>query len=142
MAAQIQFDISAFRTLFLAFADTTAYPDALLTAYWGLAGAYITKNPYCSNFGDIAQQTYALQLMTAHLTFVLSLAAQGETPGVELSATIDKISVTNMPPPAPNAWQYWLQTSPYGSQLLALLEVASAGGFFYNGFPVASAFRR
>ncbi|OWK47571.1 hypothetical protein FRUB_01270 [Fimbriiglobus ruber] len=41
-------------------------------------------------------------------------------------ATIDKISVTLEPPPAPNAWQYWLQSSPYGQQLLALLQVVSA----------------
>lgn len=139
--AVIPFNVTVFRTLFPAFANTTTFPDVFLQAYWDVAGAYISNNSSCSGM-TFAQQTLALNLMTAHLVYLSTLIAGGENPGIELSATIDKISVSNMPPPAPNQWQYWLQTSPYGAQLLALLQIAAAGGRMINGYPVFNSFRR
>lgn len=139
--ALIPFNVTDFRALFPAFSNTTTYTDQFLTAYWNLATAYITSNTNCSGM-NLNQQTQALNLMTAHLVYVSTLAQAGENPAIEISATIDKISVSNMPPPAPNQWQYWLQTSPYGAQLLALLQIAAAGGRFYNPGRVFTAFRR
>ena len=79
--------------------------------------------------------------MTAHLLALSVMIASGNTPGVMVAATIDKISITLEPPPAPNAWQYWLQTTPYGQQLLALLQVASVGGFYAaSGVPGRAGF--
>jgi hypothetical protein len=79
-----------------------------------------------------SQQTLALNLMTAHLVFLSDQVAAGETGGVVTGATIDKVSVTLEPPPSSNNWQYWLNQSPYGKQLLALLQVASVGGMYVS----------
>jgi len=69
-------------------------------------------------------------------------ANSGDVAGVVTAATIDKISVTLMPPPGLNQWQWWLNQTPYGQQLLALLQIAAAGGRFYSaGKPVVGVFR-
>jgi len=48
--------------------------------------------------------------------------------------SVDKTSVTLVAPPgADNQFKYWLNQSPYGQALLALLSVQSAGGFM-GGF--------
>ena len=128
----IQYNDANFRALFPAFADMTTYPQAVLQLYWDNATAYVS-NQYggCYVMGmTLAQQTLAVNQMTAHLVALANLIATGQTPGIMTGATIDKISVTLEPPPIPNQWQYWLQTTPYGQQLLALLQVSSAGGFF------------
>lgn len=130
----INYNDTAFRILFPAYANTTTYPASMLQAYWDTATAYVSnRNGGCYTGGlTLAQQTLALNQMTAHLVYLAGLIALGQTPGVMVGATIDKISITLEPPPAPNQWQYWLQTSPYGQQLLALLQVASAGGFYIS----------
>jgi hypothetical protein len=46
------------------------------------------------------------------------------------------------PPPETNQWQWWLSLSPWGQQLLALLLVKSAGGFYIGGFPERQGFRK
>ncbi len=122
---------AAFRLLFPAFASTTQYPDSTIQIYWTTAMAYITTGYRNCYFGmKPAQQTLALNQMTAHLLYLSGLAVAGNTPGVVVGATIDKVSVTLEPPPAPNQWQWYLNQSPYGQQLLALLQVASVGGFY------------
>ena len=128
----IAYDDAKFRALFPAYANPTTYPQAAIQVYWDTATAYVSNRHGGCYIGGMnpAQQTLALNQMTAHLLCLAGLIATGQTPGVMVGATIDKISVTMEPPPAPNAWQYWLQTTPYGQQLLALLQVASVGGFY------------
>lgn len=146
--ATIPFDATAFRALFTsAFDNATTYPTVRLQALWDLAGAYINNCVGANRWMGISatQQLYMLQIMTAHLTALfdqITAAGAGGNTGLEISATIDKISVTMQAFVAPNQWQFWLQGTPYGQMLLALLQVASAGGRYYNGFPVNGAFRR
>jgi len=139
--ATIFFDAVSFRALFPAFANTTTYPSATIQIWWDTATSYLSdQTSYCNRM-NVKQQTLALNYMTAHLLYLSGLAITGQSGGIEISSSIDKISVAIAPPPAPNQWQYWLQTSPYGSQLLALLQLAAAGGFFFNPVPVHTAFR-
>ena len=142
----IIFDIAAFRALFPAFADATKYPDATLQAFWDTGARFITNQyggDWCGNQGlTLAQQTLALQYMAAHIVATMTAATAGDTPGFVTSASIDKVSVTNLAPPNPDQWSFWLNGTPYGTALLALLDVNSVGGFFYGAFPVAAAFRR
>lgn len=145
MSGLIQFDETAFRALFPAYATTTPQTASqILRVYWEMATAFVSnRSGGCYTGGMTAsQQTLALNLMTAHLV-CLSLQVQtGNSPGVVTDATIDKISVAIQPPPAPNQWQYWLNQSPYGQQLLALLQVASVGGFYVgSGVPGQAGFR-
>lgn len=130
--ACIRYNDSAFRALFSAYANTVTYSPTMVQAFWDTAGNYVsTRAGGCFTGGmTLSQQTLAVNQMTAHLLYLNDLIAAGNTPGVAVAATVDKISVTLEPPPAPNQWQYWLNQSPYGQQLLALLQVASVGGFY------------
>lgn len=143
MSGSIQFDVTTFRALFAQFSSATTYPDNVLALYWASATAYISNRPQCG-FGSLTlqQQTLALNQMTAHLAQLNTLAAAGQSGAVVTGATIDKVNVTLMPPPANNEWQWWLNQTPYGAMLLSLLQVAGAGGFYIGGFPTSNALRR
>lgn len=141
--ASIPLNISTFRLQFPAFANCPSYPDEKLQAYWCNAGAYISNRQggaYCMGMRP-NQQVLALNYMTAHLLAISDIIAKKGTPGIVTGATIDKISVTIEPPPQTNQWQYWLNQTPYGQELLALLQIAAAGGRYFNGAPVFTAFR-
>ena len=135
MASCIQYNDAAFRALFPTYANANNYPVPVIQANWNSATLYIS-NRYtgsCWNRLTLAQQTQAINLMTAHLLYVAGQIAAGKTSVVVAGATIDKIALTLEPPPAANQWQWWLNTSPFGIQLLALLQVASVGGFYFPG---------
>lgn len=139
----IVFNPVRFRELFPAFQCTPAVSDADLQIQWDTATLYITNRYRAACCGlSLEQRTRALYLMTAHLAQIARLVSLGQTPGIMSSATVDKVSVTLEPPKVDNQWQYWLQSTPYGQQLLALLQVASAGGCYYGGKPELAAFRR
>lgn len=135
-------DITKFRTLFAEFADTTKYPDVLLQTWYTVAGEYLSLEDYaCGLNGDTLD--LALMQLTAHLMkSSVMLSGNKGAPMVMTSATIDKVSVSTLPPPIKNGWQYWLSTTPYGAQLWALLCMRSAGGFVYGGNGELGAFRR
>lgn len=139
----IQFDVAAFRSTFPAFASPNVfYADETLQQYWNSAINYISNySPNCNLF-PVAKQTLALNLMTAHLASLSDIIRCGNTPGMVVGATIDKVSVTLNPPPETNQWQWWLNLTPYGQQLLALLKVASVGGMYFGGRPEIGAFRK
>jgi hypothetical protein len=138
----IQFNYTTFQALFPAFASSPS--QTILQYNWNDATNYLSDKTMCGWYSgmNLNQQTQALNLMTAHLTALGVIIAANSTPGLVVGATIDKISVTIQPPPAPNQWQWWLNQTPYGQQLLALLKIVSAGGRFFNGAPVFTAFRR
>lgn len=133
----IQFDFKAFIALFPAF---NLVPQPTLQIYWDIATNFICARPqWCIK---LSTQTYFIQLMTAHIAQLSTQIAAGDTPGVVIGATIDKVSVQLQPPPGDDAFRYWLNQTAYGQQLLALLDVKAVGGFYAGGFPVLSAYRR
>jgi hypothetical protein len=145
--AMITLDIAAFRLLFPAFADDTAFPDVKIEANFDMGTAFVSPD-VCGGINDmpVKARTQALNLMTAHLLALGVIIAQDGnqgTPGITLSATIDRIAVTLAQPPyGTSEWRYWLNLTPYGAQLLALLSAQSAGGFYIGGLPERAAFRR
>jgi hypothetical protein len=143
--ATVYFDAEVFRGMFPAYANCGLYPAASIQVQWDLATNYITDNTMIACYEGMkgSQQVAALNLMTAHLMYLNGLVAAGQPAGLVQSATIDKVSVQLTPPPQSSQWQWWLNQTPYGQQLLALLQVASAGGrFFTSGTAVVPAFRR
>lgn len=140
----IVFNASTFRAMFPVFKDTTVYPDAVLQIYWDTATAYVSNQTGgCYVYAlKLAQQTLALNLMAAHIAALNSIIATGQSPGIVTGATIDKVSVQMEPPPSSNNWQFWLNQTPYGQQLLALLKMASVGGFYFGGYPSVHTIRR
>lgn len=140
----ISYNDAAFRAFFPAYANTTTYPQATIQGYWNIAILYISNRQggaYCGGM-NTGRQTLAINQMTAHLLFLSGIIASGQVPAIMTGAGIDKINVSLEPPPQVNQWQYWLNTSPYGQQLLALLQLASVGGFYIpSGVPGRAGFQ-
>jgi len=136
---------------FVLYSNPTDYPEALLQIYWDVALNYISP----VNWGDLCDgsREYAIQLMMSHIIFLTNLTntgngagtGSGGTPGTipyqMQSATIDKVSVSVVPPPNPDQFQWWLGTSPFGMMLLALLQIKTVGGHYVGGSNVRGAFR-
>ena len=122
----------------------SAYAQPLLQLYWDNAIVYMSDVASCGNLQD-EKREYAIQLLMSHLIFVTNVANTGNGAGTGggtgagtvpyqlQSATIDKVSVSTTPPPNKNQFQWWLGTSPFGQQLLALLSIVSVGGNYYPG---------
>jgi len=137
----ITFDVAVFRAQYPAFADTSTYPDALLQSYWDQAVCFVSDSDYGCLAGACRQQ--AINAMTAHLCRLNELIVSGNQPGVAVGSTVGSVSVSLAQPPfGSDPWRYWLNQTPYGQQLLALLSAASVGGFYVGGNAERNSFRR
>lgn len=139
----ITLDPAAFRALFPQFADPAKFPDAALSIQFGAATGYVSADTY----GDMTMpvRTNALYLMTAHLLALGVIIAQNNYSGqvgVVTGAVVDHVQITLAPPPVRNQWRWWLNATPYGAQLVGLLEAQAVGGFFVGGLPERAAFRK
>jgi hypothetical protein len=139
----LTFDYALFKLQCPAFANPVTYPESLMQTYWDIASNYIST---VANWGALqgSMRQYALNLMVAHLAFLSGIIASGagntQVPGLMQTATIDKVSVGLTPPPLPNQFQWWLNLTPPGQSLLALLQVNSVGGFYIGGSAPLQAF--
>lgn len=133
MSNPVLFDEAAFRAQVPQYADPTTYPTAVLQQFWDNAINFITNWYGTSTWPTEDKLRFAINLMTAHLVYTSWLLQQGITPGVEVSSSVGQTSVSLEPPPLKTQWQYWLQTTPYGMQLLALFQVRTVGGFYFGG---------
>jgi len=135
----VNLDIAQFRVDFKEYADTGDYPDALITSNFEVAELYLNNYDYGYLSPALSR---ALYLMTAHQMRINDAIANGDTGLLTTSSSIGAVSVTATPPQTQNEFTYWLSTTPYGIQLLALLKAYSAGGFIIGGRPIRSAFRK
>lgn len=140
------FNIPSFRQQFKQFSDAIAFTDMTLQAYWDTASQYIANQTQSLLIGGMTnpQLLLALNLMTAHIAAlgVMIADGNGQVPGMVTGATIDKVSVTLEPPPFESQFQWWLNLTPYGQQLLALLQVQSVGGVYIGGALELAGMRR
>lgn len=139
----ITLDPAAFRALFPQFADPAKFPDAALSIQFGAATGYVSADTY----GDmtVGARTNALYLMLAHLMAIGVIIAQNNYQGqvgIVTGAVVDHVQITLTPPPVKSQWQWWLNTTPYGAQLVALLQAQAAGGLYVGGLPERAAFRK
>lgn len=128
--AVITFNYESFIALF---PDFSAVPEGTLQMYWDIAINYISDET-CWNYMKLSQQTLALNLMTAHVAYINTQINTNQTPFIANNVSVDKVSIGILPPPVRNQWRFWLNTSPYGTQCIALLENAIVGGV-YIGAP-------
>jgi hypothetical protein len=141
MANPIQYNDANFRALFPAFASTVTFPLASLSLYWGVATQYVCQWPQYGDGYNLAQQTLALNQMTAHLVQLNNQAATGQQAGIVTAASVGAVNVTLQPPPEVDQWQWWLNQTPYGQQFLALAQVDTVGGFYIaDGVPARGMF--
>jgi len=135
----IELDIDSFRANFPAYADEAIYTDMRLLAQYEHGKCYIADND-CT----LAEQCreYALQLVLAHLLSIQDSITAGRPTQIVTSATEGSVSVSLSEPPNSGTFSYWLNTTPYGVQVLAMLSVASAGGFSVGGSNERRGFRK
>lgn len=136
----IVFDVNAFVAQYPAFSDGDKFPTALLDSYFDTASCFISTNDYGYLHG--ACRVQALYLMTAHIAQLGVIIASGQSLALINSTTIDKVSVSLTPPPVKNQLQWWLNLTPYGAQLYALLTVVGVGGLYIGGSPQSAGFRK
>jgi len=136
----LTFDVAAFRTQFPAFANPTTYPSATLQGFWDLAVCYISPVDYGYLNGDCRER--AINMMVAHLTYMNGLIVAGTAPSMVNSSSVDRVSVSLTPPPFKDQFQWWLNLTPYGAQLAALLSLKAMGGFYVGGNLARAGFRQ
>lgn len=136
----IELDIALFRAQFKAYSDETLYPDVLISSTWDLATCYVSDSS-CGPLSEPCRRN-AINMMVAHLFFLNDLIASGSAGSVVTGATIGSVSVSIKPPETKDGFDYWLNESPYGQQLLALLSAVSVGGFYLGGSNERGSFRK
>ena len=136
--------LSAFRNRFPEFAETS---DALINRYAEIATIFLEAEE--SPLLDGASFNLATQLLTAHcLTLFNQSNANNDNAsmplqnGVLTRATIDKVSVEYTPPTFNNGFDYWANITIYGQELISLIKIKAAGGFYFGGAHERCAFRK
>lgn len=127
----ITLTVDSFRSDFLEFEDESKYDDDLIASLINRSYSYISRNVY-GRLSE-ADRTLALELMTAHLLTINDKITSNAATGQIASTSIDAISVSLVAPVNKNAWQYWLNSTPYGQQLLALLTAHAPAGLYFGG---------
>lgn len=133
------FSVAKFRTDFVEYSDVTKFPDALLTNTASLTVHFMQSS------GDMLtgdSYDYAVELLVAHMLSMAAAAQGGSQGGFYTSSTVDKVSVTMLPPVVRDNFAFYLTQTPYGIQLQALLLAKAIGGTFVGGNQESAAFRR
>lgn len=125
--AVITFDSAAFRIQCPVYSDPTNYPDATLQDYWDMAINFVSDEDYGYLTGGARRM--AINYMLAHLLYITALILDGTTPGTVINSTVDRTSVALQAPKERSSFMFWMNQSPYGVALLALLRVNAVGGY-------------
>lgn len=130
------------RAAFPAFSDTTKYPDAMLNNCIVFAGSFISdKYKVFNDSLDLNARTLALELMACHIAFLLTSAQESASAGGEgaasvsgtvVSARIADVSVSTTVPDDNGKLSWYLNQTPYGQQLNALLAI-HVSPIYYGG---------
>lgn len=122
------------RTRIPAFADPEKYPDELLQTMLDTAICYVSDY----NCGPLRNncRVQAICLMAAHLLTLRERMAQGGgngTVGAVASSSVGNVSVSMVPPPNKDQYDYWMNLTDYGAELLRLLAIFATGGLYIGG---------
>ena len=93
------------------------------------------------NIGRLTDDTrkLAFYLMCAHLSLLSSKNKAGQITGgavgagMVASASVGEVSVSYVQIPNMDIWDYWLAQTPYGLELLGLLNTYTAVPFYVGG---------
>jgi len=127
MTTEVTVTTADFKLKFPEFTSTTFD----INVYLQRAQCFITTY----NFGYLVddKRVLAIYLLTAHLLTIQGAIASGDTTGlIQASASIDKVSVSNVPPPTDEN-SYWFFLTPYGQQLLELFEFNCPIPMYFGG---------
>lgn len=134
--------LSDFRAAFTAFVNPNVYPDTVIEMFFGNACEYVSPENY-GTLRDSSRQL-ALYQMTAHLLRLNDMVNENEGAAATMvqGAKVDQVSVTLTPPPVKSQFAWWLNLTPYGQSLWALLQQKAVGGMYIGGSGELAAFRR
>lgn len=139
--AEITVTVADMRAAFPEFGSETQYPDAFLQRFLTEATCFISTRNY-----RLRPQVriLAIEYMAAHLMTLSAVNGDGtpnasfsDAGGAVTSAHIDGVSVSMQAPIASDAFAQWIQTTPYGKALWALLTANNPVGVFWCGNPKA-----
>lgn len=91
---------------------------------------------YISPYTNLCKgrKQYVVFLLAAHLLALQDNINNGEnTGGLQTGASIDKVSVSIAPPPFTDGFEYWLNQTIYGQQLLAFIDMVTALPSYIGG---------
>lgn len=133
------FPLDSFLGRFPEFANEEVYPIAKVQNCGDRAMLHITPSQIGMPMHGFYRE-YALFLMTAHLlTLDAADDADGGEPGGSMAgtpfkATVGSVTVetTKQNSFRTDDWNYWLNQTKYGRELLAYLDVQTAPGIFIN----------
>lgn len=131
--ANVSVTIAEFRYKFSAFSDTTKYSDSYVQMMLDTAQLYISPEENCLVDPEVQKQM--IYLMTAHLLSINSALASGDMSagGQVASASVGGVSVSKAIPKNRTDFEYFLNSTGYGMQLLALLNLQSVVGIYIGG---------
>ena len=137
--SSIVFDINEFRLKYPIF-DTIS-DDVVLRAFES-AEMFISNNTSC--YLNESRLKYVLYIMTAHILQIgIDNASNGGgNAGIVSSTSIDKISVSFEARLNKTSFQYFLNKTIYGEEILALFTLWSAGGYYIGGSNATLGFKR
>ena len=137
--SEVTVTVAELRAAFPEWADTTKYPNSYLQRFLTQATMYISTKNYRIR-PDV--RVLAIEYMTGHLITLSALDGKGnansnaDTAGsVITSASVDSVSVSMVAPIAKDAFEQWIQSTPYGKAYWALLSANNPTGIFYVGTP-------
>lgn len=134
--AQIELTAKELRGAFPEFASECKYPDAYLTRFLTEATAYISDYD-CKLRPKV--RLLAIQYMACHLMTLSAVDASGNATGADgnivTSSHVGNVSVSIQAPIAKDAFEQWIQSTPYGKAYWALLTANNPTGIFYVGTP-------
>lgn len=137
---KIVLDVALFRAQFPAFADPAKYPDSLLLLYWDEVRMFIDDHSYGMLGKD--PRTMAMHYLLAHFLALAQAVQRGKQGGYVTSSTVDNVTVTKLAPPAKDQFDWWLNQTAYGQQLLALLTASTVGGYYVGNNCESAAYRK
>lgn len=117
----------------------TEYPEFNTEAYTNICPtAFRQAKTYISikNDGRLKddKRVLAIYLLTAHISLLnyRNQTGQGQS-GAVASASVGEVNISYVQIPNLDSWSYWLSLTPYGLELLALLETLSCVPFYIGG---------
>lgn len=131
--ANVTVTVAEFRQMFPAFSDTTKYSDTTIQIQLDTAQLYISPEENCLVSSAVLKQM--IYLLTAHLLSINTALANGDMSagGQVASASVGGVSVSKAIPKNRTDFEYFLNSTGYGMQLLALLNLQSVVGIYFGG---------
>jgi len=114
------------------FPEFAVVADAAVQSAMTMATMYISQ--VSGGRLNDEQRIMAIYLLTAVILLGNAKTASGKFDATLVgSATIDKVSITAIPPIASTTFAQWLSGSIYGKMLLALLDLKASAPMYMGG---------